>query len=1090
MRLFYRISERPLKRVKTSHPQTVESKSGSGIGVNNANSDLTNTNNKANSGVVSQSKLVQTSSCTSRTTASTPIMTGAASVPTFKTHNSGIKSNNSGNSVTTGVSSAKASSAKPSTAKSSTTTPRRTDHSKSSSITSTAATASTGNQAVSAQPTPPGKGKKLTSANTSVCAVQTDEPPKKLRKTLPNNSSESTPKPVPTTAFNAGSANNSGNAPPTPKTSSSTVTSLRQCRINLDKSKLGSICLSTATSTGSGPTSASCQSGSTTASSPSARSDACKAESTEVTDDSSAKKNSGRKCSAFDVRTLIGTKSPTLQCKRQSEETLVSERNDESSESKSGSQLGKQSKANSREVNRIKGTSNQSSMPSTTTSSGSKKAANSPSVALSRPPTNKSTTPNDRVSTPDDFTSIACLPSKQSKSAANVSQKGSKTLQNESSLKSCNARDATRDITRGVISDKISKTSIKPLSVAKCEPQQRQSTPLSPTSIRIKLPPPPQSADSLKDTHKDPHKDTHRDSHKTSSKSSANKTQNQVNKTSESITRDEKVQSKSLVSKPDSPESDRKDPEKSKLMTNGSALSGIKSAASSGGSKTKGAAINQIVNKIASGVTAKSASVNVTSTTPALELNKSESNATSLSAVSAVSTASAVSAVQLSSGSNEITPNDVNDDRVSTTTGESNTASIHKSEASIKSVSAVTSAATNSGNLVIRISTKTHSVESIVSPKDRERKFEIKKDSPNTCAHVSDHSRSHAEDKKFMNDNQIKTSGDNDEEDDEIDGKLVVDVPNDDNSSESDINSNGSKVTSDSEPIVGTGQRANTKSAHSSAQPVKANRMADKSTKLAINISTAHQLSATSAVLASPPPTPTPSPKSESDPIALDNRSTPSSSNCPLDLSMSTKKDRTGVQSARPNPVPMRAIYDIPPPKPKQCLNPAVLDKHRTIFPAANAPKQHPSFKIMASQSQGMRHNTGPCLQQTSSPGGTPIGVGVGAAVGGDAHSLDAKKSRMDPVLGSPVVSSNTNTNTSSHSNNCRHRSDNRSESRSHSNHSHNSHHHNHNHNHNSHNKTYSVITPDPHRYTPKLVIRNIGSPPSITSHFNYPTHH
>ena len=142
MRLFYRISERPIKRLKTSHPQTVESKSGSGIGVNNANFDITNANNKANSGVVSQSKLVQTSSCTSRTTASTPIMTGAASVPTLKTHSSSNKSNNSG---ATGVTSAKP------TAKSSTATPRRADHSKG---------ASTANQTVNAQPTPPGKSKK------------------------------------------------------------------------------------------------------------------------------------------------------------------------------------------------------------------------------------------------------------------------------------------------------------------------------------------------------------------------------------------------------------------------------------------------------------------------------------------------------------------------------------------------------------------------------------------------------------------------------------------------------------------------------------------------------------------------------------------------------------------------------------------------------------------------------------------------------------------------------------------------------------------------------------------------------------------
>ena len=293
-----------------------------------------------------------------------------------------------------------------------------------------------------------------------------------------------------------------------------------------------------------------------------------------------------------------------------------------------------------------------------------------------------------------------------------------------------------------------------------------------------------------------------------------------------------------------------------------------KSSISQGSGKTKGAAINQIVSKIASGVTAKSASVNVTSTTPTLELNKTKSNS---------------SAVQLSSGSNEVTPNDVNDNRVSTTTGDSNTASIHKCEPPIKSVSAVTSAATNSGNLVIRISTKNHSVESLVSPKDKERKFEIKKDSHNTCGNNSTKSNASddnevdtkLDDKKCKNDNTIKTSGDNDEEDDDIDGKLVVDVPNDDNSCESDINSsNGSKVMSDNELIGGTGQRVDAKSAQSSAEPLKSNRIANISTKLAINISTAHQLSASSAVLASPPPTP--SPKSESDAIALDNKTTPS----------------------------------------------------------------------------------------------------------------------------------------------------------------------------------------------------------------------
>ncbi|CAG2165005.1 unnamed protein product [Oppiella nova] len=175
--------------------------------------------------------------------------------------------------------------------------------------------------------------------------------------------------------------------------------------------------------------------------------------------------------------------------------------------------------------------------------------------------------------------------------------------------------------------------------------------------------------------------------------------------------------------------------------------------------------------------------------------------------------------------------------------------------------------------------------------------------------------------------------------------------------------------------------------------------------------------------------------------------------NGPLDLSMSTKKDG----QPKVNAAPIRAIYDIPPPKPKQCLYPPVLEPHRSLFSTPSAPKpMFPSFKVTSSQSQDIRSPTGSLLQTSSAL--TP--------------NTETKKYRS---IDSIIDRISNNTSTGNHSNSSRHRS---------VSHSHNTSHHN---NHNQMN--YSVITPDPRRYTPKIVIRNIGSPPSTTSHFNYPTH-
>ncbi len=1068
MRLFYRICERPIKRLKTTHPQTIESKSGSGSSLNNTNSNLSNSNN-ANNNSVSQSKLVasQASTSTSNTSTLTTIMTGAATLPALPTLNSTKTSNNSG---ATGVTSSKGSN----------TTPKNADTITSSTVNAYRVTSSP------TAATPQGIFK---STHMSPSAVQTDEPPKKLRKILPaNNSSATTPKAVPITNINCSTSTPTTLSPTT--TSSSTVNSLRQCRINTDKNK--SLCSTVNTNSNVG----------LSACKPSAKEET-KCVNSAITITSlgssvtSAKRNSSRKSSAFDVRTLIGTKSPTLPSlpsQRQSVESAISgneckdeiginHKNSAKTTNIGGTAAAKPSKGNSnmslsssvRELNRNTVTSSMCSMPSslssiTTGSSGNKKPlSNSSSVAISRPPTNRSTSPKV-VATLRPFVPLKITKSGTFVSPKQLNAKSLKASQNDISVKTCNT---TRDVKSDNINNKISN---KPITkdVPQIQPNkpQRQSNPLSPPSIRIKLPPPPTTTSPSKPSI--PNVSVHNNSKNISN---AKEQTQQSKQTESSRQQDLNKSSKDL------PESDTKIG-----LTQQKSVQHIKNQSHSKSSisqtsltKTKGAAINQIVSKIASAVTAKSTSVNVTSTTPTLELSKTNTSTTPTLELSKTNISGAVGS---GLGSTKVSANEVNDDKVSTTTNESGvSSSIHKDESAIKALTS----ATNTGNLVIRISTKSQCFTSL---KDKDRnsiqkpnKFQIKRDlnfsniSPtdnNTTQCLNgkndNNHKSETELKSvnlFKSNNNLNNDLNNDDEDDDdddnsIDGrKLVVDVPNED-SCENEVGT--SKVTLEMDDIdsgrgsdiirlscddIEMGSPQSTTLSIKTPESLSAS--SDISTKLAINITSTTTLSANSAVLASPPPTP--SPKSESDPcitvVTKSNKSSSSSPNGPLDLSMwSTNKKDSHQKMVTPP-----AIYDIPAPKPKHCVNPAVLDKHRGLFPPSNAPnKQHPSFKIIPTPSHSSRQSNPP--QQPFLP------------------STNFNSSKKDRSINSSMITSNPTTGSSS-SNQSRNRSQ-------------VSHHHQHHHHH----KNYSVITPDPHRYTPKLVIKNISSPPSITSHFNYPTHH
>jgi hypothetical protein len=1052
MRLFYRICERPIKRLKTTHPQTIESKSGSGSSLNNANSN----NNGNNS--VSQSKLVasQASTSTSNTSTFTTIMTGAATLPTLPT----TPTKSSNNSGATGVTLTKGSN----------TTPKNADTISASTVNAYRVTSSP------TAATPQGIFK---STHMSASAVQTDEPPKKLRKILPaNNSSATTPKALPITINCSTSTTLSSTT-----TSSSTVNSLRQCRINTDKNK--SLCSTVNTNSNVG----------LSVCKPSVKEETkCVNSAITTTSLGSVKKSSSRKSSAFDVRTLIGTKSPTLPSQRQCVESAISgneckdeiginDKNSTNTTSIGNNGIGvKPAKGNSnvslsssvRELNRNTVTSSMCSMPSTlssitTGSSANKKPlSNSSSVAISRPPTNRSTS---LVPTLRPFVPLKITKSGTFVSPKQLNAKSLKASQNDISVKSCN-RDVKSDNTNNKMSN-------KPITTTKDVPQiqpnkpQRQSNPLSPPSIRIKLPPPPTTTSPSKASSASPKITT--SVHNNSKNSSNAKEQTQQSKQTESSRQQDL--NKSHKDLPQIGLTQQKS-----VQNHSNSKSSISQTSLT---KTKGAAINQIVSKIASAVTAKSTSVNVTSTTPTLELSKTKTAsglntniASGLNTNIASGFKSNISGAQtLGLSSTKVSANEVNDDKVSTTTNESGvSSSIQKDESAIK---ALTSATTNTGNLVIRISTKSHSVESFTQLKDKDKnstqrtnKFEIKRDlnlsklnpqtdGNNTQCLNGKNDNNHKSETELKSVNNLNDDEDDDDDDNSIDGrKLVVDVPNED-SCENEVGT--SKVTLEMDDIdsgrgsdiirlscddIEMGSPQSTTLSIKTPESLSAS--SDISTKLAINITSTTTLSANSAVLASPPPTP--SPKSESDPcitvVTKSNKNSSSPPNGPLDLSMSSTNKKDSYQKIVTPP----AIYDIPAPKPKHCVNPAVLDKHRGLFPPGlSAPnKQHPSFKIITTPSHSSRQQP----QQSSS----------------FLPSTNFNSSKKDRSINpNPSIT----TTGSSSSNQSRNRSQ-------------VSHHHQHHHHH----KNYSVITPDPHRYTPKLVIKNISSPPSITSHFNYPTHH
>ncbi|CAK9251391.1 unnamed protein product [Sphagnum jensenii] len=754
-------------------------------------------------------------------------MTGAATLPTLAT----TPTKSSNNSGATGVTLTKGSN----------TTPKNADTISASTVNAYRVTSSP------TAATPQGIFK---STHMSASAVQTDEPPKKLRKILPaNNSSATTPKALPITINCSTSTTLSSTT-----TSSSTVNSLRQCRINTDKNK--SLCSTVNTNSNVG----------LSVCKPSVKEETkCVNSAITTTSLGSVKKSSSRKSSAFDVRTLIGTKSPTLPSQRQCVESAIS-----------GNECKDEIGIND------------------------KNSTNTTSIG------------NNGIGV------------KPAKGNSNVSLSSS-----------------VRELNRNTV-----------------------------TSSMCSMP---------------------------------------------------------------------------------STLSSI--------------------------TTAKSTSVNVTSTTPTLELSKTKT-ASGLNTNIASGFKSNISGAQtLGLSSTKVSANEVNDDKVSTTTNESGvSSSIHKDESAIK---ALTSATTNTGNLVIRISTKSHSVESFTQLKDKDKnstqrtnKFEIKRDQNlsklnpqtdgnNTQCLNGKNDNNHKSETELKSVNNLNDDEDDDDDDNSIDGrKLVVDVPNED-SCENEVGT--SKVTLEMDDIdsgrgsdiirlscddIEMGSPQSTTLSIKTPESLSAS--SDISTKLAINITSTTTLSANSAVLASPPPTP--SPKSESDPcitvVTKSNKSSSSPPNGPLDLSMSSTNKKDSYQKIVTPP----AIYDIPAPKPKHCVNPAVLDKHRGLFPPGlSAPnKQHPSFKIITTPSHSSRQQP----QQSSS----------------FLPSTNFNSSKKDRSINpNPSIT----TTGSSSSNQSRNRSQ-------------VSHHHQHHHHH----KNYSVITPDPHRYTPKLVIKNISSPPSITSHFNYPTHH
>ncbi|XP_054168674.1 probable serine/threonine-protein kinase nek3 [Oppia nitens] len=1013
MRLFYRISERPIKRLKTTQSQNIESKSGSG---GSGNSDISNANNHNNNNSVnvSQSKLVgahpTASSRTSQTSTTTIIMTGAAPVPT-----------SSYNSSANGVTSNKASLA----------TPKHMDTYK-------------GNTSKGVPPhavkTPQAQASKR-KITTSVSAVQTDEPSKKLRKVLPtNNMTASTPN----------KANCANTSAPTvlSNTSTSTVNSLRQCRIHTDKSKLSTSNTTSANNTKSGGICV------TKISIKEDIKDNTKCANNANDSNVTTKKTSNRKSSAFDVRTLIGTKSPTLAFSRHTDGMIVSDYNDSNKSVGNMTFLQQNSKQSKGcDGNAIRDTSSQCVMQS----SHNKKTASI---------TSKSTT------TPNQTQPTHCSHSIGIK----ISKSGVKSLKNNNNISVKSNTISNKDMT----GDSVNKTSGKAISGTNAGPQTesitaiRQSTPLSPTSIRIKLSPPPPLTTSINS------KANTGSCNKNSAKSSTTATNTSIKTMTLPVAPQVQTNHKnkeSLESIFGVKECDVKLQRLSSdvkinntIITDNKCVKSIDQIGNNSltkSSKTKGASINQIVNKIASGVTSKSASVNVTSTTPTLQLNHNSTGGS-----------------QNTFSTHVDTSNEGNDNRVSVTTGESGVGSSFQnknqcagSESAIKSVSSST---TNSGNLVIRISTKTNSVESIVSPKDKSsqkinNKCETKRDLTTTSASTNNLAKSSTTNtintnassdtntantpidcktsktcandsvnditnKVIKKENDLKVNineEEDDEDDDEEDSrKLVVDVPNEDSGG----NDGNSVKNNPSDKDNGIKHNFNNTLMKNKVQ-------SNLSTKLAINIGSATRLSANCAVLTSPPPTPTPSPKSESDhSITNDTKPNAPLNNGPLDLSMSTKKDKQLHPKMTVSPV--RAIYDIPPPKPKQCVNPAVLDKHRSFFPNNSAPKQQfPSFKIM--NTQGMRSGSSSSHSLSTS-------------------NMDSNKKKR-PVV-SPMISSTGNNHLT-----------NKSQQRS----TPHSHHHNH--------KNYSVISPEPNRFTtkiPNLVIRNISSPPSITSHFNYPTHH
>ena len=166
--------------------------------------------------------------------------------------------------------------------------------------------------------------------------------------------------------------------------------------------------------------------------------------------------------------------------------------------------------------------------------------------------------------------------------------------------------------------------------------------------------------------------------------------------------------------------------------------------------------------------------------------------------------------------------------------------------------------------------------------------------------------------------------------------------------------------------------------------------------------------------------------------ISSSASSTSSSSslfNAPLDLSTHKKDSLTNNNNNNSNSnsnsnncnssitPSLNAIYDIQSSKPKQCLNPAVLDKHRGLFPLSNAPnKQHPSFKILPTNSR----QTNPSLQSPSSSSSTlnnlieNLKKQKESSLNQSMQSQNTKTSKKETAI---VSSSSMNNTVNSHSN-------------------------------------------------------------------------